>query len=410
MIMITTMITITITITIIIITITTIITTITTITTTTTEILAPRFDRRIMDVTHKVDQRHQAVPGTRSSNLAPPRTDQRDIVRGILRDPAPVQTKRMPKPVVQRDSDGRAGPSEAPKIVHDVLSSGGSSLDPATRAFMEPRFEHDFSHVRVHTDARAAESASAVNARAYTVGSDIVFGSGQFDQASPAGRRLLAHELAHTLQQGGGGIAERSPNGGQFHGPLRRTPFPGDGMTPPGDCGLLEYAALWTSVETAKAVVDGLGGCRAGDDCSRLAFKIAAVSAEIAARVAMMVTCFRGGDTHHREQVANKQVMLERCFEFFNRSNCPPNLVAAMAVVVAQIRSLLTTAMLAAAAVVVVAAIAALIAAISVLIEVIVAAAAALAEGAAMAATAAAIVAVLAVLSDALGGDSSSEG
>src|SRR5437660_938345 len=67
-----------------------------------------------------------------------------------------------------------------PPIVHDVLNAPGQPLDAATRAFFEPRFGHDFSRVRVHTDAKAAESARAVNATAYTVGRDIVFGAAQY--------------------------------------------------------------------------------------------------------------------------------------------------------------------------------------------------------------------------------------
>ena len=91
-------------------------------------------------------------------------------------------------------------PGGIPPIVHDVLRWPGRPLDAATRASMEARFGHDFSRVRVHTDDRAAESARAVRALAYTVGQDIVFGRGQF-APTPAGRRLLAHELAHTIQQ-----------------------------------------------------------------------------------------------------------------------------------------------------------------------------------------------------------------
>jgi hypothetical protein len=68
---------------------------------------------------------------------------------------------------------------------------------------MEPRFGHDFSRVRVHTDARAAESARAVNARAYTVGHEIVFGSGEHISGNVPGRRLFAHELAHVVKQDG---------------------------------------------------------------------------------------------------------------------------------------------------------------------------------------------------------------
>ena len=89
-----------------------------------------------------------------------------------------------------------------PSIVHDVLRSPGQPLDSQTRAFMEPRFGHDFSHVRVYTDARAAESAAAVNALAYTVGHAVVFGGGQYAPQSMNGQRLLAHELTHVVQQG----------------------------------------------------------------------------------------------------------------------------------------------------------------------------------------------------------------
>jgi hypothetical protein len=84
-----------------------------------------------------------------------------------------------------------------------VLSSPGQQLDTETRSFFEPRFGRDFSHVRVHTDDTAAESAHAVNSLAYTVGRDIVFGARQYAPGSAAGRRLLAHELTHTIQQAG---------------------------------------------------------------------------------------------------------------------------------------------------------------------------------------------------------------
>ena len=106
-----------------------------------------------------------------------------------------------------------AGPAAAaaPPIVHDVLRSPGRPLDAATRAFMEPRFGHDFSRVRVHTDARAAESARAVDALAYTVGHNVVFGAGQYAPGTATGRRLLAHELAHVAQQGAGGLPEAAP-------------------------------------------------------------------------------------------------------------------------------------------------------------------------------------------------------
>ena len=92
-------------------------------------------------------------------------------------------------------------PSEAPAIVHDVLRSPGHPLDPAIKEYFEPRFGHDFTGVRVHTDGQATASARAVQARAYTVGPDIVFGTGQYAPATRAGQRLLAHELTHVVQQ-----------------------------------------------------------------------------------------------------------------------------------------------------------------------------------------------------------------
>jgi Domain of unknown function (DUF4157) len=94
--------------------------------------------------------------------------------------------------------------SAVPSIVYEVIRSPGHPLDPATRAFMEPRCGHSFGEVRVHNDTRAAESARAVNAVAYTVGRDVVFGAGQFAPHSHEGRKLIAHELTHVVQQRSG--------------------------------------------------------------------------------------------------------------------------------------------------------------------------------------------------------------
>jgi hypothetical protein len=106
---------------------------------------------------------------------------------------------------LRRSAISPAHVRNVPPIVDDVLRSPGQPLDSQTRAFMEPRFGHDFSRVRVHTDDNAAESARAVNALAYTVGLDLVFGTAQFDTVSSSGRQLLAHELAHVVQQSPGG-------------------------------------------------------------------------------------------------------------------------------------------------------------------------------------------------------------
>lgn len=90
-----------------------------------------------------------------------------------------------------------------PKKTQKVLASRGRPLESSTRTFMESRFGHDFSGVRVHADEGAAESARDLRAAAYTVGPHIVFGGGLYAPATEPGKRLLAHELTHTVQQRG---------------------------------------------------------------------------------------------------------------------------------------------------------------------------------------------------------------
>ena len=84
------------------------------------------------------------------------------------------------------------------------LRGGGQSLPESARAFFEPRFGQDFSSVRVHTGAQAAHVARSVNARAFTLGRDIAFGAAQYSPETSSGRKLLAHELTHVVQQTGG--------------------------------------------------------------------------------------------------------------------------------------------------------------------------------------------------------------
>ncbi len=102
---------------------------------------------------------------------------------------------------IQRAAVSTTPTNGVPSIVHDVLNSSGQPLDAGSRAFMEPHFGQDFSQVRVHTGSQARDSAQAVNALAYTVGQDIVFGEGQYAPYAEAGRGLLAHELTHVVQQ-----------------------------------------------------------------------------------------------------------------------------------------------------------------------------------------------------------------
>jgi hypothetical protein len=116
-------------------------------------------------------------------------------------------------------AEAHSGSAIAQAAGPQVLPASGSGypLDTATRAFMEPRFGHDFGQVRVHADSGAAKSARAVNARAYTLGSDIVFGAGQYAPGTAEGDRLLAHELTHVVQQKAAGTSglQRAPAEGQ---------------------------------------------------------------------------------------------------------------------------------------------------------------------------------------------------
>lgn len=107
---------------------------------------------------------------------------------------------------VQRSPAGPA-PASAPPSVHQVLDTSGEQLDGATRSYLEPRFGHDFSQVRVHADGAAAASATAVGARAYTVGNHVAFAAGSYAPGTADGRRLLAHELTHVVQQAGTPVA-----------------------------------------------------------------------------------------------------------------------------------------------------------------------------------------------------------
>ena len=122
-----------------------------------------------------------------------------------IRDNGNQLSNHRPAPVVQRRATGDRSDKypDAPPAVHDVLRTPGQPLDQVTRDYMEPRFGHDFSHVRIHTDPGAASSARLLNAHAYTVGNDIVFNTSKYRPDTHENRHLLAHELTHVIQQSG---------------------------------------------------------------------------------------------------------------------------------------------------------------------------------------------------------------
>jgi hypothetical protein len=128
------------------------------------------------------------------------------------------EVMRMPEPNVQRQPEpeeeeeepvqakSKAGdiPAVTPVIESRInsLKGNGQPLDSSTRAFFEPRFGHDFSHVRVHADSTAADTAKSINASAFTLGNHVAMGSGEYHPHSQSGQRLLGHELTHVIQQG----------------------------------------------------------------------------------------------------------------------------------------------------------------------------------------------------------------
>jgi outer membrane protein OmpA-like peptidoglycan-associated protein len=158
---------------------------------------------------------------------------QRKLAIGATNDPLEAEADRVADQVtanmpvkgigaaatqIQRRSSHATGSVDGvPDSVHEALGNGGAALDHGIRRHMEARFGHDFSQVRVHNDASASRSARDIGASAYTVGNDIVFGKGAFAPGSQTGQHLLAHELAHVVQQEAmqseGQIVQRHPLG-----------------------------------------------------------------------------------------------------------------------------------------------------------------------------------------------------
>lgn len=353
----------------------------------------------------------------------------------VMRMPDPIETEQgynnvlKQSPVIQRlcpecgeeekSLQAKEMPDQSPAVSNELestinsLRGGGQPLSAGDLSFFEPRFGQDFSRVRIHTDTEAANVARSINARAFTLGENVVFGSGEYSSGTGKGRHLLAHELTHVVQQGASQEIQRQPEHeyGESHVHSNELHMGIAGHMVqrwPGDCDWGTYLVLRGSVETAKAVVSTLGACRVGDSCVFLATKIAAITAEIAARVALDTACFRGGDEGHRRQVQDKINMMNRCYRFFNASGCPPALIAAMAVVVERAREVIAAAAMVVAVALVVALIVAIIALVEVIASLIAAAAAATAEAAAAAAAVAAIVALLVLIKDELSPEESS--
>ncbi len=152
-------------------------------------------EEKARDNQRLVDQlsKRLALPGLKSQEAAPV-----------------VEKKREETAIQRKETNNSAKVATDTSMIREVTQSAGQPLDTVTRGFMEQRFGHDFSQVRIHTDSKAADSAKSINARAYTLGQNIVFGSGQHAPHTLSGQRLLAHELTHVIQQLGGNIIEQN--------------------------------------------------------------------------------------------------------------------------------------------------------------------------------------------------------
>jgi hypothetical protein len=185
------------------------------------------------------------------------------------RKAAPTKTEEKKKPVpapakggtAQREAaagaEGGTASASADAAIQAMRSGPAARLDPSTESFMESRFGRDFSGVRIHHGAKAAEAADAIGARAFTTGNDIFFNAGQYQPNSSSGRQLIAHELTHTVQQGGGtGVAARARI--QRTGPAPPAPAPAAaGANPPvvPDAGA-PAVTTFTSIQLPGASVD----------------------------------------------------------------------------------------------------------------------------------------------------------
>jgi Domain of unknown function (DUF4157)/Novel toxin 16 len=195
-----------------------------------------------------------------------------------------------------RRKESSGGGVEASASMNAYVSSlagAGRPLSERSREFFEPRFRYDFSHVRVHADGAAARSAASIHALAYTTGRHIVFGQGQYAPGTPRGDRLLAHELAHIIQQ------DASPS-----------------TTPriQRACTAAELAALNA---TMHGFCDQPRRCNMSTDtCATATAKVAAGYGCTSLRTLIQQKCFKPGDPryeNHMKQLAREYAALRNC-------------------------------------------------------------------------------------------------
>ena len=157
----------------------------------------------------------QAKPLT--DQITPLVQREEEPIQTMLRDGETIQrmcpecgeetAQRQPMEEEEEELQAKSNSGETPAVTPDLesrissLNGGGQPLNAQTRSFFEPRFGHDLSHVRVHADGKANQLARSVNARAFTLGKNVVFGAREYQPQSREGKRLLGHELTHVVQQ-----------------------------------------------------------------------------------------------------------------------------------------------------------------------------------------------------------------
>lgn len=204
-----------------------------------------------------------------------------------------------------------------------IPRSGGRPLEPDVQHFMRERTGLDFAHVRVQADAEAAASASRLAARAYTVGSNIYFGRGEYRPQSREGRKLLAHELAHVVQQSRGKVQSAlkvEPSSVSSAPPsIQRQPR----LLPPGNCIRGIHDTMQRAVDAWCDHPSGRA-CTPGEPCGRLLQKIRRNQMCARNRRTINDVCYNGGDVGHRIAERDARRAQATCMALFRASCTTP--------------------------------------------------------------------------------------
>lgn len=178
--------------------------------------------------------------------------------------------QRKPLVTFIQKKENTGGTAASDPVVHQINATRGSgnSMDGSTKSFMESRFGADFSEVKIHTGNEAIQLSQELNAQAFTVGNDIYFNEGKYSPATSEGKQLLAHELVHTVQQGGSGLnrkmiqrfeSSERPRIGTLEGILREArTFAENASTTEGFVEQAGGSSVRTRVATAASTTSGM--------------------------------------------------------------------------------------------------------------------------------------------------------